>query len=195
MLMWRPGDDPLAISPATADRDPAALLDVLTPDSSTGLRHTVAKMIRTIEHDLCGHFTSGRDQYAPFPGLTHAAFVSQDHYTPPPARSPGEAALFLHQQVPNPLIAARAAAVAGGYPIAHSAYAIKPTNRDHPLITEWLSRLRPASASRRDETATSSRCRCCPSNSGPTITSHRPGSTPTRTGPTAGSSAAAKRSS
>ncbi len=150
MLMWRPGDDPLAISPATADRDPAALLDILTPDSSTGLRHTVAKMIRTIEHDLCGHFLSSRDQYAAFPGFAHAAFFTPDH-NPPPPRTRGEAALFLHQRVPNPLVAARAAAVAGGYPIAHSAYAIKPANRDHYMIDDWLGRLRPASTSRRDE--------------------------------------------
>ena len=150
MLMWRPGDDPLAISPATANRDPAALLDILTPDSSTGLRHTVAKMIRTIEHDLCGHFRDSSDQYAPFPGFAHAASFTPDHHPPPPRR-PGEAALFLHQQVPNPLVAASAAAVAGGYPIAHSAYAIKPANRAHYLIDEWLGRLRPASTARRDD--------------------------------------------
>ncbi|AGB27281.1 hypothetical protein Mycsm_07187 (plasmid) [Mycobacterium sp. JS623] len=151
MLMWRPGDDPLAITPATAERDPAALLDILTPDSSTGLRHTIAKMIRTIEHDLCGQFVGGRDQYAPFPGLTHAAFPAIGNDSTPQPRTPGEAALFLHQRVPNPLIAARAATVAGGYPVAHLTYVIKPTNRQHPLVDEWLTRLRPASTSRRDE--------------------------------------------
>ena len=149
MLVWRPGDDPLAIAPATAERDPAALRDVLTPDSSTGLRHTVARMVEAIEHDLCGHFRTGRDQYEPFPGLTHAAFAALDR-EPPRPRTAGEAALFLHQQVANPLVAARAA-VAGGYPIAHSAYAIKPENREHLLVHDWLSRLRPATTARRDE--------------------------------------------
>ena len=148
MLMWRPGDDPLAIPPGTADRDPVALLDVLAPDSSAGLRHTVAAMVREIEHELCGDFQAGRDRYSPFPGLTHAAFPSLDPQ-PPRSRTAGETALFLHQEVANPLIAARAAAVAGGHPIAHLAYVINPDNRDHTLITEWLGRLRPAT--RRDE--------------------------------------------
>jgi hypothetical protein len=148
MLMWRPGDDPLAISPATADRDPAALLDVLTPDSSTGLRHTVAKMIRTIEHDLCGHFISGRDQYTRSP-------VSPTQHSSPKTTTPRRlraAAVRPHcsctnrcptrssPRAPPPTTRSR-----------HYAYAIKPTNRDHPLITEWLSRLRPAGTSRRDE--------------------------------------------
>ncbi len=150
MLSWRPGDDPLGITPATADSDPAALLDVLTPDASTGLRHTVARMVRQIEHDLCGGFTYGRDQYATFPGLTHAAFAAVDD-TPPRPRTSGEAALFLHQQVPNPLIAARAAAVAGGHPIAHSVYVVKPAHHDHHIVKEWLTRLRPVSTARRDE--------------------------------------------
>lgn len=150
MLSWRPGDDPLAITPAVADRDPAALLDVLTPDSSTGLRHTVARMIRELEHELCGEFNSGRDRFESFPGLTHAAFAAVDQERPR-SRTAGEAALFLHQQIPNPLIAARAAAVAGGYPIAHSAYVIKPSNRENWMIQEWLARLRPVSTARRDE--------------------------------------------
>jgi hypothetical protein len=82
--------------------------------------------------------------------LTHAAFAALDR-DPPRPRTAGEAALFLHQQVANPLIAAHAAAVAGGHPIAHSAYVIKPENRDHLLVREWLSRLRPATTARRDE--------------------------------------------
>lgn len=148
MLMWRPGDDPLAITPGTADRDPGALLDVLTADSSAGLRHTIAAMVRDIEYELCGDFQAGRDRYSPFSGLTHAAFPSLDPQPPRP-RTAGETALFLHQEVANPLIAARAAAVAGGHPIAHLAYVINPDNRHHTLITEWLGRLRPAT--RRDE--------------------------------------------
>ncbi|WND60186.1 hypothetical protein QQA43_30540 (plasmid) [Mycolicibacterium vanbaalenii] len=148
MLMWRPGDDPLAITPGTADRDPAALLDVLTTDSSAGLRHTIAAMVRDIEYELCGDFHAGRDRYSPFSGLTHAAFPSLDPQPPRP-RTAGEAALFLHQEVANPLIAARAAAVAGGHPIAHSAYVINHDNRHHNLIKEWIERLRPAT--RRDE--------------------------------------------
>jgi hypothetical protein len=98
----------------------------------------------------------------------------------------------LHQQVPNPLIAARAVAVAGGYPIAHSAYAIKPTNRDHPLITEWLSRLRPTSTSRRDEIGYQLALSLLPVELGP---ADHLAPTGFHTDPTAGSSAAAKRSS
>lgn len=149
MLAWRPGDDPLAIAPATADRDPAALLDVLTPDSSTGLRHTVAKMIHAIEYELCSQLKSSAT-YVPFPGLTQAAFASLNP-EPPRPRTAGETALFLHQQVANPLVAARAAAVAGGYPIAHKTHVIKPAHHDNTVVRLWLDRLRPASTARRDE--------------------------------------------
>lgn len=150
MLAWRPGDDPLAIAPATADRDPAALLDVLTPDSSTGLRHTVEKMVHAIEYELCSQLESGAPAYGLFPGLTQAAFPSLNP-EPPRPRTPGETALFLHQQIANPLVAARAASVAGGYPIAHRTHVIKPAHHDNPLVRRWLDRLRPASTARRDE--------------------------------------------
>lgn len=152
MLMWRPGDAPLAIAPGTAGRDPRALLDVLAPDSSPALRHTVIRMVREIEHELCGSFGGiqlGHDHYREFPGFCHAAVADMEFARQHSPRTAGEASLLLHQEVANPITARRAAVVAGGAPIAHSAYVIDDQIAGNELIASWFSRLR--RATRRDE--------------------------------------------
>lgn len=151
MLAWRPGDKPIAIKPATAQRDPQALHAVLTPDSSTTLRAAVDVMTREIQHDLCGPYQQhlDHDHYRGHHGLQHAATADMDYRTPRPSRTAGQIALFLHQEVANPLAAIHAAQVAGGYPIAHAAYIITTAHQKQPIVKEWLDRLTPSR--RRDE--------------------------------------------
>lgn len=151
ILTWRPYDDPIPIAPGTAQRDPQALRSVLTPDSSPALQHTVEEMVCEIHHELCGsyQYTHGHDHYGPALGLIQAATAAMDYRNPRPHRTPSQAALFLHQEVPNPLTAAHAAAVADGHPIAHRVYVVTPQHQENPIVRRWLARLRPAR--RRDE--------------------------------------------
>lgn len=151
MLAWRPGDKPVAIPPGTAHRDPTALHAVLTSDSSAALSATVDVITREIEHDLCGSYRQQfrHDHFGDDHGLHQAATADMDYRTPRPSRTAGQTALFLHQQVANPIAAAHAAQVAGGYPIAHAAYIVTPAHQRQPIVQDWLNRLQPSR--RRDE--------------------------------------------
>ena len=110
MLAWRPGDKPVAIPPGTAHRDPTALQAVLASDSSAALRATVDIIAGEIEHDLCGSYREHfrHDQFNGNHGLQQAATADMDYRTPRPSRTAGQIALFLHQQVANPIAAASA---------------------------------------------------------------------------------------
>lgn len=151
MLTWRPDDDSLPIEPGTAERDPQALRNILAPDSSPALRHTVEEMAREIHHDLCGtyEYPYCYDHHRSSLGLIQAATAAMDYRSPRPQRTPTQAALFLHQEIPNPLTAAHAAAVAGGHPIAHCIYVVTAAHHDNPIVREWVAQLRPSR--RRDE--------------------------------------------
>lgn len=151
MLTWRPYDDPIPIAPGTAERDPQALRNILTPESSPALRHTVDEMIREVHHELCGSYEYPYcyDHHRASLGLIQAATAAMDYRSPRPQRTPSQAALFLHHEVSNPLTAAHAAAVAGGHPIAHCVYVVTPRHQENPIVRAWVAQLRPAR--RRDE--------------------------------------------
>lgn len=146
MLAWRPSTQPIAIKPGTAHRDPTALRAVLTPDSSPALRAAVDVITGEIAHDLCGDYQHhfGHDHFPNNHGLQHAATADLDVARRRPSRTAGQAALFLHQEVANPLAAAHAAQVAGGAPIAHAAYIVTPAHQRQQIVQDWLGRLQPS---------------------------------------------------
>ncbi|WP_293003359.1 hypothetical protein [Mycobacterium sp.] len=151
MLAWRPGTPSTAVAPGTAHRDLTALPAVLTPDSSPTLRVAVDTITAELQHDVCGAYRHhrGHDHFSDNHGLQHAATADLDFAQPRPTRTTGQAALFLHHQVANPLAAAHAAQVAGGAPIAHAAYIITATHQRQPIVQNWLNRLQ--LSRRRDE--------------------------------------------
>ncbi|WP_082931611.1 hypothetical protein [Mycolicibacterium setense] len=147
MLAWRPGDPQTVVPPGTFTRDPRALTAVLTDDSSPALRRVVARMADEVAIEVCGEYRKhdGHDHYHGVAGLRQAAVAGLGCSSgPPKPRSAGEASLFLHHEVANPITAAHAAAVAGGIPAITGVHIVNGDNDSHPMVQAWLGRLQPA---------------------------------------------------
>ena len=149
ILAWTPESEPRQIRPATTEFEPEALHRLLTPTSSHTLRDIIAaaatnaeyRLVRTYltEHGYTGDYT---DDYPETTGLTKAATATRNLDVK--ALTDGEAALILHQPVPDHSTAWAAIPVLRGVPVAHNLYTVDAELAQHPLAQAWLAQLIPA---------------------------------------------------